>query len=423
MIWILVFCGRIFGTCPVLSPIRGVISLFGSTILIKVAYMASTTNHGYLPEDVMLDILLRLPVKTLLQFKCVSKHWYTLIESPGFVKLHFNHKSNPERLLVRNYRPDTDKYTYALFHDETFCGFEEPDHLQMPITVGSLLGPVDGLFLVVGRSGNMALLNPSMRQLRPIPLLHPDVKPHLSPYDDLLGFGWDESGKDYKVISIQYFWNDELDVPHDPSIVSIYSLRSDSWRHFEDVDLANSGHCSYKSLCNTYLNGVYYWFTELNDQDISILAFDMSLEKFREIKVPDCIKARGGDLTLYGDSVALISCDLDMNAKCVDIWVLKEESRWVKCLNIGPFEDLKWPLGFWRDTELLLETGSSHLTVYTINTRELRTLETRRRENGFFIYWVFFFKESLVSINGEGNKCVQWDSSSDSIKDLLRRSQ
>ncbi|XP_075498763.1 F-box protein CPR1-like [Primulina tabacum] len=385
--------------------------------------MASTTNHGYLPEDVMLDIVLRLPVKTLLQFKCVSTYWCTLIESPGFVKRHFNHKSNPERLLVRNYRPDTDEYAYALFHDETFSGFEEPDHLQMPITVGSLLGPVDGLFLVVGRSGNMALLNPSMRQLRPIPLLHPDVKPHLSPYDDLLGFGWDESGKDYKVISIQYFWNDELDIPHDPSIVSIYSLRSDSWRHFEDVDLANSGHCSYKSLCNTYLNGVYYWFTELNDQDVSILAFDMSLETFCEIKVPDCIKARGGDLALYGDSVALISCDLDRNDKCVDIWVLKEESCWIKCLNIGPFEDLKWPLGFWRDTELLLETGSSHLTVYNINTKKLRTLETRRRENGFFIYWVFFYKESLVSINGEGLKCMQWDPSSDSIKDLLRRSQ
>ncbi|XP_011070389.1 probable F-box protein At1g14315 [Sesamum indicum] len=189
-------------------------------------------KNGDLPEDVILEILLRLPVKTLLQLKCVCKHWH-----------------------------------------------QEPDHLQMPVTVAALMGPLNGVFLV---------------------------------------------------FSIQYFWNEEMDVPPYPSLVSVYNSGSDSWRHFEDVDLVNSSRCAYRSLYNTYLNGVYYWLTEFNDTDVAILAFDMSSEKFQEIQVPDCIKSKEGDLALYDGSTALLSCDLDKIDKCVDVWVMKKEVCWTK---------------------------------------------------------------------------------------------
>ncbi|KAI3474821.1 hypothetical protein Pfo_030132 [Paulownia fortunei] len=304
-------------------------------------------NNGDLPEDVIVEILLRLPVKTLLQFKCVCKHWYALIGSPSFVNQHFGHKSNQERLLIRHYRPDEEQYAFALYVDELFYGYEETDHLQMPVTVAALMGPLNGVFCVVSISGHMALLNPAMRQFKPLPLVHPTVQPHLSSYDNLLGFGLDPLSGDHKLVSIQYFWNEEMDVPHYPSLVSVYNSCSDSWRHFEDVDLVNSSRCAYRSLCNTYLNGVYYWLTEFNDTDVAILAFDMSSEKFQEIQVPDCIKSKEGDLTLYGDSIALLTCDLDKIDKCVDVWVMEKEGCWTKSSTVGPFQDIRWPLGFW----------------------------------------------------------------------------
>ncbi|KAL0350933.1 UNVERIFIED_CONTAM: F-box protein CPR1 [Sesamum radiatum] len=379
-----------------------------------------SVKNGDLPEDVVLEILLRLPVKTLLQLKCVCKRWYALIGSSSFVNQHFSQESNQEHLLIRHYRPDEERYAFALYVDEIFSGYEEHDHLQMPLTVAALMGPLNGVFCVVSISGHMALLNPAMRQFKPLPLVHPYVHPHLSSYDDLLGFGLDPSSGDYKLVSIQYFWNEEMDVPHYPSLVSVYNSGSDSWRHFEDVDLVNSSRCAYRSLCNTYLNGVYYWLTEFNDTDVAILAFDMSSEKFQEIQVPDCIKSKEGDLALYDGSIALLSCDLDKIDKCVDVWVMKKEGFWTKILTVGPFQDIKWPLGFWKNSEVLLETGTSLLTLYNVYTQKLRTVEARRKENGFFIYWVFSYKESLVSLKGEGNKCKLWDTSSDLVKDFFK---
>ncbi|KAL5730446.1 hypothetical protein ACHQM5_003264 [Ranunculus cassubicifolius] len=44
----------------------------------------------YVPEDVMVDILSRLPAKSLIRFKTVCKTWYNLVHQPDFTKLHLS---------------------------------------------------------------------------------------------------------------------------------------------------------------------------------------------------------------------------------------------------------------------------------------------------------------------------------------------
>ena len=46
-------------------------------------------------DELIAEILYRLPVKTLMQLKCVCKSWKTLISHPSFTKLHLH-------LLPRN---------------------------------------------------------------------------------------------------------------------------------------------------------------------------------------------------------------------------------------------------------------------------------------------------------------------------------
>ncbi|KAF7147245.1 hypothetical protein RHSIM_Rhsim03G0072200 [Rhododendron simsii] len=53
-------------------------------------------NEGYLPREIWVDILTRLPAKMVGQCKCICKHWRALIEEPSFVELHhFRSESRP----------------------------------------------------------------------------------------------------------------------------------------------------------------------------------------------------------------------------------------------------------------------------------------------------------------------------------------
>ncbi|XP_076908883.1 F-box/kelch-repeat protein At3g06240-like [Bidens hawaiensis] len=59
-----------------------------------------------LPPEITLDqILPRLPGKSILRFKCVSKQWYAFLTTPMFKNLHFDHINkddhhNPNKLLL-----------------------------------------------------------------------------------------------------------------------------------------------------------------------------------------------------------------------------------------------------------------------------------------------------------------------------------
>ncbi|PHU24664.1 hypothetical protein BC332_09771 [Capsicum chinense] len=61
------------------------------------------TMEVRLQEEIIMDILSRLPVLSLLRFKCVSKYWMTLISEPYFTLKHLNHAKNnqsSQKILV-----------------------------------------------------------------------------------------------------------------------------------------------------------------------------------------------------------------------------------------------------------------------------------------------------------------------------------
>ncbi|CAK9142904.1 unnamed protein product [Ilex paraguariensis] len=58
---------------------------------------SATVSSCNLPQDLIVEILSRLPVKSLLRFKSVSKPWLALINNPKLISLHLSHTDvNPK---------------------------------------------------------------------------------------------------------------------------------------------------------------------------------------------------------------------------------------------------------------------------------------------------------------------------------------
>ncbi|KAG8384736.1 hypothetical protein BUALT_Bualt04G0149200 [Buddleja alternifolia] len=370
----------------------------------KLSAMRVIDNHSRsnIPEDVILDILLRLPTKSLIRFKSVSKSWYTLIGSSYFIKQHFNHKNNQARarLLLYHYKSDIHKCVFSLYSD-TFSRHEQPNHLQFPHTV-SIIGPINSIFCVFDEKigdgpGCVTLWNPAIREFRPLPPAGPNLSPNYYAYVNEFGFGLDSSNDDYKVVWIRKFRDSTIADPPILTLISIYNLHTDSWRHFKDVDFGIVIRNILESKCNTYVNGVYYWLADNVNRHYCILGFDMKKETFTGIDVPNWITSLYTNLCLYYDDISIISMDVHEVGKSIDLWVRKEEGNWVKQLAIGPisFWDFSWPFGVWENGDLVMETNSSDLILLNPSTGQVWNLDARS-ECGHTR--VCSYKESLVSI-------------------------
>ncbi|KAH6791952.1 hypothetical protein C2S52_002429 [Perilla frutescens var. hirtella] len=299
-----------------------------------------SNRSGNLPEDLVHEILLRLPVKPLLRCKCVCKEWCALIRSPSFVDRHFSHESNHECLIVFTvicivYPRNDNTLAFAMYRDnERHSLVEESIHLPlMPINplFLHLLGPSNGVFCVLSLRGRIALFNPAMREFKTLPPLPLHDESVIEGWL-VWGFGLEPSSGDYKVVALQK-WRSQI-------FAHVYNLSSNSWKRIEAVDSLNSAYI--EGVCNPFLNGVCHWHAKLvNGDGFAILAFDMRNEKFQVIQVPDCLRPSPRKLrtAAYGDSLAVMSYDLN---ECVDLWVMGRDGLWSKSFSIGPFAENVW---------------------------------------------------------------------------------
>lgn len=195
--------------------------------------IASTTNEVikvnkqlYIPNDLSLSILSKLPLKSLKRFGCVQKSWAILLENPNFMSMY-----------RKNFLSDDHSYydgTSILLHQTTSggCGscnvednyalysfsgkrFENIVKLDWPDPFpegdhgfniwGS--GCSNGILLLVCRSQeNIVLWNLATKEFKVIPQSPLDSVPYWEAVSDAHRFGYDPIRDDYKVIRhIRFF--------------------------------------------------------------------------------------------------------------------------------------------------------------------------------------------------------------------------
>ncbi|KAL3628709.1 hypothetical protein CASFOL_027755 [Castilleja foliolosa] len=293
-----------------------------------------------LPEDIMLCILSRLPVKSIHRFKSVCKPLRDVLSSPEFAKMHSaQFPLNPENQSVVIYGSRSNfHHTASLLKIESEEEMK-PTKLAIPSyevpDIAEFIGCCNGLLCIaIPQPGPFIdLCNPAMNNMSkrlPFPNLKVEDHEIVS-----LGFGYNEEADDFKVIRIV-----DSEKNKKTSIrVEVYSGNSNSWSTI-DVGFQFS---VFRNRNEAIVNGNPYWVAMVDEKQV-LVRFDVKEMVFKVVPLPDLIYEEVDDLLFVdwkGDLGALVCNEKNEDwVLSLDVWVFDDvgEIGWTKNRSFGPIE-------------------------------------------------------------------------------------
>ena len=385
-------------------------------------------SYDFLPVEIVTNILLRLPIKSIRTCICVCKTWKSIIQNSTFVSTHLNLsiKSNNNLILCRLCSDILDdKEVYVLYNDKdddltehTRLGFplHGPDFRpsKNDLDIFRVVGTCNGLICLYDLYDYLTkcieqlfLWNPCVRKFVKLPspngtLLSSHVGMETRVY---MGFGFDSKNNDYKVVRVLF--HIQTDIPEYQCEVEVYSLSTGEWR-MVTVSLPNCDlflHTKQKGS----VNGALHWLASRQTDDHNIhhfiSVFDLVGEVFQEIVLPEIIHTLDiANISVYGNSIAVVLTK--GHTVHQNIWVMKEYgvvSSWTKVLTIDDYF-LRYAMGFRRNGEVLLRT--KEWPYASLDLENQKTKELGISSNGFRL--VGSYVESLVLLDMAPNGAVTY---------------
>ncbi|KAL3616302.1 hypothetical protein CASFOL_039692 [Castilleja foliolosa] len=381
--------------------------------------------NSVLPEDLMICILTRLPVKAIIRFKSVCKTWFHLFSTPEFEKLHqAQFSSTPEKkdqsfivhsFMMNSSEPETQ---FSIFNIED--GEKKPTILQHPFAHAQdiqlcTVGCFNGL-VCIRRADQFFLWNPATNMSKTVPLK--DCRPFKM---ESLGFGYDAIKADFKVVMIVATMEYRL------AYVEIYSVNLDSWIR---VDMGFDLFSSFKDKNDLILNGNPYWVTRIDGNEV-LVCFDMLELVFKIVHVPiiewmssldeevcygfktKTVTKRYVEFVDWNGALGALVTDYEVvyntrtgipysvRVKCVWVWVFDDIERiWRHNHTFGPIDMEVSRVSKCIKNEKILGTLSlSKMCVLDLETGYVKELFDRACL-GRYSFEAHGYTESLVHING-----------------------
>ncbi|XP_041009363.1 putative F-box protein At3g10430 [Juglans microcarpa x Juglans regia] len=214
---------------------------------------------AYIPEDLVLEVLPWLPLKSLIRFRSVSKSWATLIDG---------------RL----------SYSFLCYSTIAFASEIHQDlPLQSPHDI-EVVGSCNGLLCIFDyfETGNIVVWNPTTMELM--------LLPHAWDVGTVF-FGFDQIHEEFKALRICYV--PESEKPHLPRYwdvpvrlnreAEVYSRSGGSWRNLVvDVEVPDL-----RGYDSAYVSSVYFWLALNCTGGEKVFAFDVCDEVFRTTALPN----------------------------------------------------------------------------------------------------------------------------------------
>lgn len=367
--------------------------------------MAESLTLTDLPPNILIEILVRLPLQTLVASRRVCKAFLNLTTpNPHFIDLLSSHVTQilalqfgdvfkPSPLLqfvdpeldvdsgfVENLRsrpifrlPSTGRSSVNLYRSS----FREENKYV-------LVNSCDGLLYFVRRreSDDRSLVcNPVTSEYLMIPDV--DVGSRIASRTKSTWLGFSSNSNRYKVLRLFGSVNrNQAEVG-----AQLLVIGSGSWRYVEHMPPLGREYSW--DECSSYLNGVIYWLDKSRED---IVFFDFDKEMFAEMVLPPEFGVEQLR-NIHSMSIGVLGGCLcvsynDYNAHRVDIWIKKKTGSpdsWSKEFVVDivrpmgrPFRGQFKPLQVLRNGEIVMLCIKDDLIYYNPRTKSLRFAEFHR---------------------------------------------
>lgn len=368
-----------------------------------------------LPEEVVLDILYKLPGKAICKLKCVSKGWLNVLSDPHFLKNHRDRsKKKPNLLLVRE---DDHKLNVSwssirgIDHDAFTLSVDKDKYVGFPLKKPSGCGVIcfwDGKVW-------FNVLNPSTHELISLPPPDECAAPVVH-----AGFGYVAASDEYVLV---YLFNDMGSYfAHDIECKILKfpdgNAESCSWELLDDVN------CPLSPLCNraegVLVGNNFFWIACDDLESYALLDFDLESNEFNTIPLPDGLIEKSKYVNWLCVELKEELCLAEMpNDSSLDLWMLKDcrNHIWVKeysihysasGYNLSPF--YSW------DGNVLLNVqeqgygfANKSIQCYDSKMTSFKTITNLSFEDTIAVA----FTESLFSLGNRSNKADRGDDEHD----------
>ncbi|KAM0058605.1 putative F-box domain-containing protein [Helianthus debilis subsp. tardiflorus] len=329
----------------------------------------------FLPDDVLCNIIARLPAKPLLRFRCVSKYWNHMLTEPNFMKL----RSRKTIILP----------LHNTFHliDDNVLNDDMPNLIVKrcyPLVDESrdmkVIGTLNGIVVIQSHPNIFMLYNPftGVSELLPFPPTY---------YKGAAcGFGYGPTPDDLKIIRFRQYQKD----------FDVYNFRESSWSSLSTSE--NNMWISFEQLIGHFLNGSLYWLATMEYGDNMLIAVDVKDLVLSEICLPFEIK-RGWYLTPLGTINGCLCSLNQITDSKFDMWVMKEHDQWSKIYSLElPLNEMTYDaLCILDGRRILMVDSSKNLIIYDTLKKWYKRFNISIKNVHLYRVHALEYVESLVS--------------------------
>ncbi|XP_074265154.1 F-box/kelch-repeat protein At3g23880-like [Silene latifolia] len=375
---------------------------------------SSSSESNYLPPEVWTLILLPLPAKTLLKFRCVCKYWCSIIDDRDFIDMHLqlchiNSGNNKLLLILEWLGCDGDEKWWLTLLDSKTLQNTSRIFWESAFYSYYIIGSCNGLLLLVqhdeyGNKEELRLWNPCIRKSLILPTC--PLPWYLFGTRFLLGYTSD--CKDYKVVAFA-FENAQVIVPEKIQF-AVYTLRDQLWT--VNTTTTSISMLELSSLSTAvFFRGEAYWLANNDKQRSGLLthlgSFNFDKERIAFLELPISLDKTSSlrFLFILGESLAVFT----ISKVSSSIWVLEQDNikrPWTLWFS----GESSWngyalfKLCYSKHEKVLYCESDGGYFVYTNKTYNIASCQVREFNKNMSSYsQLERYSESLVLSKGYGS--------------------